>query len=264
MKLRATYGLALLPFLAANETSGPNLESVAGSFGYIECTDDSDCYNGGVCEPRIVGSFYFAVEVNVCRCDLSHSGMFCQLDNNNLPCNRAENENVCQNGSTCKNDPYEVTVEGEGTFQCVCPLNYTGENCEIELGIDFKCDDSPCQNGNCYNEVINKETREEVYPHFHAMAYNQYLKNKSYCIDYECERDYPCACSPFSDWEGKNCDIYIGHPCKKEMVTFEDQQNCMNFLYEKIENIGDGKFTNKMEKSIKKQIKKKAGKNDKN
>ena len=165
--------------------------------------------------------------------------------------------------STCRNDPYEATTEGDGIFKCICPLNYTGQHCEIEIGIDLKCDESPCQNdGFCDNRVRNKETGEDVNPARFSLWDWGLDKNESYCKDYECESYYSCICS--HPWEGENCEIFKGNPCQKEMVTFEDQQSCMNFLFEKIEKIGNGKFTHEMKRSIKQQIKKKTGKNDKN
>ena len=92
MKLKASYSLAFLPLLTATENI---FQAVR------ECTDDSDCYNGFFCEPASSWSpFASADQGNYCKCGNNYGGNWCQLDNNNLPCDRAENENICQNGST--------------------------------------------------------------------------------------------------------------------------------------------------------------------
>ena len=55
----------------------------------------------------------------------------------NLDLNFCTNHHPCKNGGSCFNS-------GHGSYNCKCPPNFTGKNCEIELNA---CDQEPCQNG---------------------------------------------------------------------------------------------------------------------
>lgn len=49
---------------------------------------------------------------------------------------------VCEHGGTCQNLP--------GTYQCNCPVGFTGRRCEKNIN---ECDSNPCQNdGTCLDE----------------------------------------------------------------------------------------------------------------
>ena len=53
----------------------------------------------------------------------------------------------CRNGGECLPD-YRY-LDGGGNFTCLCPEEYTGTRCELDVD---KCKDKPCLNGNCTNQ----------------------------------------------------------------------------------------------------------------
>lgn len=146
------------------------------------------------------------------------------------------------------------------TYICDCPNNYTGKHCEIYLGFESTCENNPCMNDfECSDKTFNKKTGEEVFAiNIFTLWFGhpiQYQKNHQYCKAYECEPDYECSCNDVfdqSNWTGKNCEVWEGEPCLKEMATFEDQQNCINDLVKKIDKIENGKFTFEMKRKMKK------------
>ena len=260
MKIYAS-GLALTPFVASLSIFDINLDFGGAAMAqlYVHCDDTTNCLNGSTCRD-IDGEFE-----KRCDCDRTQfDGFLCQLDQNaTLPCDRPENQNVCQQGGTCVNDWWEADANGLGTYYCDCPKNYAGQNCEIYLGFDLPCDvDSACNSmkGNrCINKVINQQTGWQVFQSENFLTGDGERPIKDYCQGYDCQADYFCACD-MKNWSGDDCEIFVGPPCEKEMKTFEDQQACINNLFKKVEKIEGGDFTWKMNKKIKKINKKLNGK----
>ena len=255
MKIYAS-GLALTPFVASLKERG--------GFGdwsqitFVQCDDTTNCLNGSTCRD-IDGE-----SEKRCDCDRTQfDGFLCQLDKNaTLPCDRPENQNVCQQGGTCVNDWWEADANGLGTYYCNCPKNYAGQNCEIYLGFDLPCDDldSACNShaNHCINQIFNKQTGWEVYQSEFVIGGNGDRLNKDYCQGYDCEADNWCVCD--ANWSGKDCENFVGPPCEKEMKTFDDHQACIDEIFKKVEAIEGGEFTWYMNKKIKKINKKLAGK----
>ena len=162
---------------------------------------------------------------------------------------------------------YVADDNDEPIMYCRCPLNYAGDNCEIYLGFELGCSNSPCVNPannqtetlGCDDMVWDKETNKIV------KTESLWFKNDpayyDACIDYECYSTYECRCEggryPYGPWTGQHCETWFGEPrCSEQMATFEDHQTCIDDLYSEIEKIVKGDFTWQMRQKIRKLIKK--------
>ena len=90
-------------------------------------------------------------------------------------------EVACVNGGTCLDD------ENKSPFRrvCLCPVPFTGENCEIKH--DLPCESNPCQNGRCNDNLVVNFVEQMTY--------------ECECIEgwtgVDCERSIqPCASDP--------------------------------------------------------------------
>ncbi|XP_065199574.1 protocadherin-like wing polarity protein stan [Planococcus citri] len=78
----------------------------------------------------------YPVSTFVCQCPFGYTG-----SNEHYLCDTEVNlcySNPCQHGGTCKRK--------EGGYTCLCPSQYTGEKCEIDLLAD-KCQPGVCHSG---------------------------------------------------------------------------------------------------------------------
>ena len=64
-----------------------------------------------------------------------------------LPASIVIKECPCRNGGECLPD-YRY-FDGRGNFTFLCPEEYTGMRCELDVD---ECKDEPCLNGNCTNQ----------------------------------------------------------------------------------------------------------------
>ncbi|EDV23770.1 uncharacterized protein TRIADDRAFT_57305 [Trichoplax adhaerens] len=71
------------------------------------------------------------------QCKSPYSGNYCELDNNQ-----------CQN-SPCLNNGICSDL-GQGSYSCICPSDYTGNNCQTAIPTN-PCVSHPCQNGGSCN-----------------------------------------------------------------------------------------------------------------
>lgn len=55
----------------------------------------------------------------------------------------------CLNGGTCVDD-----IDG---YKCICPLQYTGSECNETIA-EFPCDSHPCENGGSCVEIPTNVT----------------------------------------------------------------------------------------------------------
>ncbi|KAL5238430.1 hypothetical protein ACI65C_005840 [Semiaphis heraclei] len=136
------------------------------------------CANGGTCLDLIGGY--------TCACPVGFTGRNCrtQID----PCGGDSESGVAGGGNPCKNGGECVPSRrwrgggGSGmsakqqqqqqTYSCICPLGYSGENCEIDRD---HCTPNPCRNG---GQCLNTPD------------------------------DYYCQCSGDGwSWHGKNCTV---------------------------------------------------------
>ena len=112
----------------------------------------------------------------------------------------------CQNTGTCFNS---LTYE---SYNCSCPFNYTGSDCELFI----PCSTEPCQNnGTCANELD-------------FSGYNCACTDEFTGID--CESFVPCSSSPCQhnqtcvndgDFSGFTCDcdnFYTGGVCETPIL----------------------------------------------
>ena len=116
-------------------------------------TMEPKCQNGGKCKSI---NFYANLWNSYCECPEGFEGKLCQLDKNDLPCDRTPNP--CQNEKRkiCKNDPWPVDSDsswfvGDYTPQhkCVCPKNTIGENCKKVTTFKKTCEKFVKKNSFC-------------------------------------------------------------------------------------------------------------------
>jgi len=86
------------------------------------------CLNGGTCSENTNGGFS-------CLCSKNFEGKYCgDAKVKAKPEARWCTTNPCTNGGTC--------IETDGTYNCRCPLGYSGTICEESV-----CTPNPCENG---------------------------------------------------------------------------------------------------------------------
>lgn len=79
-----------------------------------------------------------AVNRYECHCAARYGGNNCQVDKGS-PCS----PNPCRHTGRCVEDV-------RGDYTCLCPNNYHGTHCELEVSLDPQCVARPClNNGSC-------------------------------------------------------------------------------------------------------------------
>lgn len=146
------------------------------------CEARKPCQNNGDCVDLGVGGYE-------CKCPWGFTGYNCER--NFSPQSNACSSNPCPENKICK--------ASENSFQCVCPADRVGANCEIFNDI---CVANPCLNrGVC-------EPRETG--------------------------SYVCTCE--KPWTGKNCEMVWKNPCTEEslknteITQFKDPWNERNYI----------------------------------
>ncbi|CAJ0947735.1 unnamed protein product, partial [Mesorhabditis belari] len=96
------------------------------------CNNFGSCKKAGIAWTGIVPStdYYYCTSSIYCLCNNGTSGDNCTQVDDMCACN------PCTSG---------ICQAGIGTYSCVCPANFTGDDCEME--IDSPCASSPCLNG---------------------------------------------------------------------------------------------------------------------
>ncbi|KAI3382076.1 hypothetical protein SNEBB_000637 [Seison nebaliae] len=183
--------------------------------------DSNPCQNGGDCEYNH-NSFY-------CSCSSGWSGKLCERLNVNCisrpclnggTCVETDNGYKCYCSSQTEGNECEIlkkctkTCYNKGICQfrdnskneyCLCPIGYTGYNCQGRIG---RCLSFPCKNGGTCNDYIYQKIctcEEPFYGTYCELikdhCYAKPCKNDGNCINLG--KDYICECR--AAFTGKDC-----------------------------------------------------------
>ncbi|XP_072016962.1 uncharacterized protein [Amphiura filiformis] len=157
---------------------------------------DFPCQNDGTCS--CLGENHYA-----CTCTPEYGGLYCveeiaadpELDAcSSQPC---KNNGVCYNGYNHHADTDAFVIQ----YTCVCPLNFSGTNCEIEIEqscqeatVDM-CRHNICMNGGvCHNAYFSDAQRVEQFCICPLHFVGQYCEvtDNTPCSSNPCSSDYLC------------------------------------------------------------------------
>ena len=143
--------------------------------------------------------------------------------------NFCTNHRPCKNGGTCYNS-------GQGSYTCVCPPNFSGKNCDVQLK---ECDFDPCKNGGtCFNSGLEGSHTCVCPPNFTGKSCETSLitcdhdpcRNGGSCFD-DGQGSYTCVCPP--NFTGRNCEAPGCGPDQVRISTFHasiSTEKCFHLL----------------------------------
>lgn len=184
--------------------------------GYTPCNDNT-CENGGICteeitvkrttkitdSQNIIFTSPLVVHEYNCQCADGFTGATCNKRQD--PCS----PNPCNYGGQCRRHGFN--------FQCICPPNRDGRQCELERG--DACSENPCQNGGSCRESPDGSS-------FFCLCRSGYRGNQCEGLADSC-RPNPCLhgghCVSLKPGYKCSCtDGRYGRHCERSTYGFND------------------------------------------
>ncbi|XP_023311979.1 cadherin-related tumor suppressor, partial [Anoplophora glabripennis] len=184
--------------------------------GYTPCNDNT-CENGGICteeitvkrntkitdSQNIIFTSPLVVHEYNCQCADGFTGTTCNKRQD--PCS----PNPCNFGGQCRRHGFN--------FQCICPPNRDGRQCELERG--DACSENPCQNGGSCRESPDGSS-------FFCLCRSGYRGNQCEALADSC-RPNPCVhgghCVSLKPGYKCSCtDGRYGRHCERSTYGFND------------------------------------------
>lgn len=196
------------------------------------CNSDP-CLNGGDC------IHYNQYTEFACLCQLEFTGVFCEIS---VPCkpNPCQNQGKCTQsddysfytcdctqgftGTNCENPDSRraaalsiplhncqnggrPTFNSDNTYSCTCQINFTGNDCHIEMPC---ADDSICGDGRCINSedyvshtCACKRGYTGAYCNVSIPCNGNPCSRHGYCQNLPDFTSYVCVCN--AGWTGRDC-----------------------------------------------------------